>query len=127
MSSTVDDLQRDFVIAVSVLGGVNVLLLCGVVGLYVWNFILTKRLKALEPFVNFKLQRPKLYETSHSAPETPSHAYDNSGYERRDLNPIAIRSKASFDNANFIIGNPNKLASNSFRSPDYLDLDSRFY
>jgi hypothetical protein len=56
MSSTVDDLQRDFVVAVSVLGGVNVLLLCGVVGLYVWNFILTKRLKALEPFVNFKLQ-----------------------------------------------------------------------
>ncbi|CAH1381016.1 unnamed protein product [Tenebrio molitor] len=127
MSSTVDDLQRDFVVAVSVLGGVNVLLLCGVVGLYVWNFILTKRLKALEPFVNFKLQRPKLYETSHPAPEIPSHAYDNSGYERRDLNPIAIRSKASFDNGNFIIGNPNKLASNSFRSPDYLDLDSRFY
>ncbi|XP_044262483.1 uncharacterized protein LOC123009952 [Tribolium madens] len=147
MSTSIDDLQNEFVIGVSVLGGVCLLLTCAVIGLFVWNIQLHKKIKKLDPFVNFKLQRPKKVNNDHHhRPHQPTSlpvddfvtVYDNSGYERnernnrneiedkRDLNPIAMRSKASFDNENFSFGS-NKLSMNSFRHPDYLHLDNRFY
>ncbi|XP_063912705.1 uncharacterized protein LOC135129484 [Zophobas morio] len=133
----IDDLKFDFIVSVSVIGAACIFLLICVFGLLIWNAHLTKKIKNLDPFVNFKLQRPKLINAETPSPtEPPKNVYDNSPYpknpmsqpaERRDLNPIAIRSKASFDNGNFIFGEPNNLSSNSFKNPDYLDQDSRFY
>ncbi|KYB24991.1 uncharacterized protein LOC103314530 [Tribolium castaneum] len=137
--TSIDDLKSDFVIGVSVVGGVCVLLTCAVIGLFVWNLRLYRKIQKLDPFVNFKLQRPKKVNNDQQQrqPTTfPSRddfvtVYDNSGFERnkeerRNLNPIALRSKASFDNENFSFGS-NKLSLNSFRQPDYLHLDNRFY